>query len=381
MEHRTKQNGDGPAKPDTLAAVLIEPYRSALILQAVDDGLMRSVPPDGPVIMRLRTAIKPETIDEALRLAVLCDSLGMVWVDPRRVPPDHRPDVLSCGLESTGIVQFIDLPDEMVHRGEGVHDIAEIWRREQDLIDAYERILLAQMHAKGIALHWSLLRLLRAARLEDQTAIRLIEPCVRPQDQPFARAVVRGVSDIRVDMTVVSVVHELKLALDFAESKGAKLAGAAPDSIEFPDPKKPIESALQLWRLCIDVLLGEGIDFPTPASLTDVLSLRGSPEVREFRNLLLPFVTALAQGSLDALPRLRREILAAARAFKRFPRIRRFGAYSTYCSLALGVAEGILGVFGPSIALGVVSLGAERLARSWEAKGRWLYMTKQGLGR
>ncbi len=365
---------------DIIRAVLIEPYRSALILQAVDEGLMCPMPPDGPGITRLREVITKELIDDALRLAVLSDVLAMVWVDPRQVPQERRTDhILSSGLENTGIIQFIELPENKVGCGKGISEIGDVWGREKDFIQIYERFILAQLHAKGIPLHWSLLRLLRAVRTEDHTAVQLVEPCIPQQDRPFARAVVRGVSDTRVDLVVVNAVHELQLALDYAISTGGKLAGAAPDDIDFFAPMSETDSALQVWRVCIDVLLGERIDFPTPASLMEVQRLRECTELREFRSLLLPFITSIAEGSVDALPTLRKQLIVAAKAFKRFPNVRKFGAYSAYCSIALGIVEGILGMFGPSIGLGIISLGAEKLARSWEKQGRWLYMTKQGM--
>lgn len=363
-----------------IKSVLIEPYRSALILQAVDEGLMRPVPPDGPGIIRLRKVITKDIIDDALRLAVLSDVLAMVWVDPRQIPQERRADhILSSGLENTGIIQFIELPENKVGCGKGISDIRDVWKREKDLVQIYERFILTQLHAKGIPFHWSLLRLLTAVRTEDNTAIQLVEPCVPQKDKPFARAVVKGASDPRVDLVVVNAVHELKLALDYAVSSGGKLAGAAPDDVDYSETMCDTDAALQVWRICIDVLLGESIEFPAPTSLMEVLKLRECSELREFRSLLIPFITSIAEGSEDAIHTLRKKLIVAAKAFKRFPTVRKFGAYSTYCSIALGIVEGVLGMFGPSIGLGIISLGAEKLARSWEKQGRWLYMTKQGV--
>jgi len=367
---------------ESMRTVLLEPYRSALILRAVDEGLLRPDPIDGPGITLRRNTIGQRTIDDALRLAVLSDELAMMWVDPRELPPEAKrlDHIYESGLGNTGIVEYIRIPEELVGCGKGLTRIEAVWEREADLVKSYERLILSQLQAKGYRLHWSILRLLRAVRTQDRIAISLLEPCIPKQDRPLAHDIIRGRSHIGIDLTIINAAHEIKLAVEHATSMGCKLAGIPPEGVEMPsDESNAAESVLQVWRVCIDVLLGERMSFPIVSTLAEAQQLRRSPEIAEFRFALRSFADELSDGSVTSLAKLRKQVLSSARAFRRFPKVGKFGNFATYVSFASGLAESIAGFFGPSIGLGILALGASGLAKSLEKKGKWLYVTKQDL--
>ncbi len=74
-------------------------------------------------------------------------------------------------------------------------------------------------------------------------------------------------------MVILSVVGELKLTFDHAIKDGCKLAGAAPQTVIPLDNTQATNSPALIWKIVLDSLLQQKIEFPAPTSLKEVLNL------------------------------------------------------------------------------------------------------------
>lgn len=115
--------------------------------------------------------------------------------------------------------------------------------------------------------------------------------------------------------------------------------------------------------------------FPIPQNLREVNKLRHSSEMVSFRDFFSPWMNTIVAGEFDEFEKLKKEIQDCVKAFKRYPKVRKFGHFAGYGSLAAGVVEAASGIIGPSIVAGLVGIGMTQLAKDWEKRSNWLYLT------
>jgi len=358
---------------------LLEPYRSAIIAQAIKEGFIRCVPEEAASQSNaLRATGTPELISQTLQLAVLHDDISIVWseVDNKKRWEELRIAYMTdSGLQNLGALKLLPHPDQPGWQDAG-DNVRDWWALEKDSTDAYKELILSQLEARGRHIHWAIFRLLRAVRLGEEHAVPLIASVIPPQYERLAQSIIENPSQvIDLDFSIMATLDELKAAFSLAETSQCKVGGAALEAEREMGSTGLGRSASQIWAIVVDKLVEEEIHFPTPERLSDVLSLRESKEIIDFRNLLFPFIDSFTDGDFELIQKLRKEVASAAKAFRRFPKIRKLGSYVGYASIGIGVIEAVTGLVGPSIGAGLITLGLEGLAKRWEKRGSWLYLS------
>lgn len=355
---------------------LLQPYKMAITLQAINEGFARPKSQEGTYFKNLRKYVNDDLIAETLQLCVLYDDISMFWAElPEKVAEKRGffDYITSTGLKELEIVQFLEIP---VRKGV---DIRGAWKFEHTFLDLYQDFVLAQLSIEDrLPFHWSLFRLLRAKRLGYNSAIPIILQTIPKEYYSFANDILSDPPWLieKVDLPIISISGELRLAFDHAIKNGYKIAGVAPQIISAVENTQVTNSPALIWKFVLDTLLGENILFPVPTSLKEVLKFRNSSEIKAFRSFLFPFIDSVIEGDIETIFRLRKETLSVARHFKRFPVVKKIGNYAGYTSLGLSAVEALMGSFGPSLVFGLVPLGLEKLAKRWEKVGSWLYLAK-----
>lgn len=362
---------------------LLEPYRSALIARCVRESLIAVVPPDAEVASAaIRTCGTPTLIDETLQLLVLSSQASMVFTDVGSVPQERgMPHMKLSGLENLGIVDVVrDYPSDIAEaekaRWRDLRDLNELWKLEIDEIDALSPLILAQLEARGKPIHWSLFRLLRAVRLGEHSAVSVIASVIPVNLREAASSILRLQPRLmhEFDLPILMTLQQLRLTTSVARRDGSRIAGAG------VDPALKVENVANatraVWGLVVEELIGEEINFPVPASLRDVISLRSQQEIVDFREFLVPFLDSVLAGQATAMLDLRKNIRSCVKAFKRFPRTQRLARWVAYASLTAGGVEAATGLIGISIGTSLLALGLEALAKQWATQSSWLYLAK-----
>lgn len=368
---------------------LMEPYRSAFIARCAQESLIVSEPP-GTLSSSdaIRTCGTPELIRDALQLAVLADDISFVWTEPTGTAKD-LPHLKLAGLEHLGVVTLVggyppEVADFEKRRWADAESLNDLWTIERDELDAYSSVILDQLQARGKPIHWSLYRLLRAARLGEHQAIPLILTAV-PSHLSVAGNSILTVGPRTLheyDLPILSSLQEIRMALAAAASSNSRVAGA-PLTDRNENSVGLASGGARIWAMVVEELVGQEIHFPVPTGVADVLKLRARTEIVDFRRLVVPFLESIARGDEEAVRRLHREIRQSVAALKRVPGTSRLARWAAYASLAAGVAEAVLaaldiGVVGPSLGEGLLAVGLDRLAERWKTESRWIYLARAG---
>jgi hypothetical protein len=359
--------------------VLLEPYRKAVVTQAITEGLGRVVESH---TNKLRSPATSDDIAKTMQLLVLYEHVNIMDTtmshEEEHLESDPMARLLGLryvnleGLKRSGIVDFT-----VVQSHEASPQLTEIpgwWLDHDHFLIEYESFLLGQLSMVGFDIHWSLLRLLSAIRTGNELRMRLLESSVPGSETEMAKVFMRYAWErefiFGVDAQIIAAVVCLETSFGLALNSNSYVAGTEPTLHTDRG-----SSAHILWRILVDRLVPEGIDFPVPQSFSDVTRLRNLPEIRAFRDFFFPFLDAAISGDMDSFRRFQGELSSVIRRLKRLPIMKKAILWSTYASIASGVVEALTQSLGPSIPLALLPLGLERLAKRWEKRGSWLYLS------
>jgi len=294
--------------------VLLEPHKTAYACQAEIDGLAHWV---GSDLDRPRAPSKEQLV-ETLQLMLLHDNLFVHW------PPEYEDNSRRLGvghferdgLVSVGIVQPLPIADRWRRFDAADHTLAEAWLSVSDFATAHESVILSQLAARGIPLHWTLFRLISAVRRNDHVAAQLILSMVPHQHLDAARAIMADNEDpefvLHTDLRLIDHIAGIDMALDAAFRRNLRVVGSPFTEHTAGDLVTGVSGASrQIWSVDWNTLADEELELPVPRSLVDVMKLRVLPELVAFRRFMSPFVDALVIGDVDAARRLHGEIRAA----------------------------------------------------------------------
>jgi len=352
---------------------LLDPYRSTLLSLAYDDGLARETVP-GIAGHLFRAGRHPETRHDLLQLLALYDDVSTFWSDPwPEMIAAGLPGVVAQGLRSCGICSLVDARDDSV-KWTALDGTAKAWRMEADSFDTYYTVVLDQLVARGIPIHYSLARLLRAWRLGEVGAIPLILSTVPIKLRPVAARLLADDPEIEdlLDQPILDVLCEVRIAISRAERMGGQIAATRLDAEIVP----AVSAATQLLEIVVSELLDQDLVFPQPRNLSEALELRHNAHVKEFRDVYFQWLTTFMPADISRFQRLRRDVVTAAKSFRRLPHVQRFARLSGYASVAVGIVEALVGMAGPSIVLGLTGLGLDRLATVMKRSTNWLYICR-----
>ncbi len=369
----------------------MEPYRSAFVAKCLQDQLIQVEPIEQTELMMsqnpgMRLCGTPELIGETLQLAVLASGLSMVWADAGSAVKERGlAHMKLSGLDKIGVIHLIgEYPAEIASQEEsrwvGYQGLGDLWKLEQEEIDALSPIILTQLEARGKAMHRSLFELLRARRLKEDRAIPFILSTVPDHLRKQADIILKLEPhlDYLYDFPIFMTLQELRLTTATAVKEGARIAGAAPCSVDDEEAKMMGREASQLWGLVVEELIDEKIVFPIPSEIRDVIEMRNRSEISDFRSFLIPFIESLLAGDENTAISLRRDLKSCVKAFRRFPVTKRLGKWTGYASLGVGAVEAATGLLGLSMGTGVVAFGLEALAKKWKSKSSWLWLANTG---
>lgn len=366
---------------------LLEPYRSALMVLALNEGLMRGVNAEvRDISAAYKAANSKELLQETMQLMVLGEEVSMLWTHVAN-EEDHNESgyeyVETSGLESLDILRIIGT-ESLEFRDNGWPsgtDFPAIWRARREFIDAHYPIALEQLSSRGKPFSLGVFRLLRAFRLGETSVIPLIYSTLSDQDKENANLILSGdpVSELVFDLPIMGTFRHLSVGLADHKNNECKLVGLPFAELLSSEKNNARHirgsKSAEVWALVVETLLERDLTFPLPESLKDVNNLRHAPEISSFRRFLAPWIVSIVSGDFSDYEVLKQEIQSCLKAFERYPNTRRVGNFIGYTSLAGSVVEAAFGVIGPSLVGGLVGIGMTQLANDWEKRSGWLYLS------
>ena len=359
---------------------LLGPYRPALFWQARHEGFGRILGDEAPI-----APPDPEDLTTALQLLLLGERASL------NGPYNDTADLDLSALAALDIVD-VKRPSttDMGWDPSKILDWRDIYVANARFIDEHESFILAELSAFDINFPWYLLRLYVAACTGNHYRIELLKQCIPPEHKQAARHLLdwaqqrgRAKEDpedsqmlAMVDLPLIDAICQVRHAFTLARRGEANLAGGAISAggmFSHPDIG---QASHQIWKIVINEAAAQELEFPVPTSLLEVTRLRALPEVADFREFVFPFLDAAATGDVETFSRLRNEVCVAARHIRRLPVAKRVISWATYISLTFSAVEAVKGMIGPSLITGIVGVGLEQLAKSWEKHGTWLYLSR-----
>jgi hypothetical protein len=350
--------------------LLLEPYRSALMVEALDEGL--AMAPRGLDLAAspsVQIGRSPDLQRRVRMLALLFDEVSIVHHekpgDAAQMEQRVYPQASLLPLRDEGIVSF-SAPSsdaERVQRLQNVRTFEDWWGVEQALLDAYEPVIASQLMARGKLPHPALLSVLRAHRLGLDVGGAM--SAVPQEFRDFAR--VFAELDPPYDNLVISTLNEL-LAAEAVDHPGMHVAMAEPELVW---PIEGSNAAVEaVFRIVLEELLAVGMVFPVPENLRDIRQLRSDPALVDFRVRFRPWLGALRSPNAELEATLRQEIRNTVGRFKFATTLDGLADLCALVALPLGLVDP-----APKTVIAGLSaarLGLPKLAKYWRAKTKWL---------
>lgn len=358
---------------------LVEPYRSALVARAFDEGLMTLTHPGQGIEKESATlnSGSNERVQRAvLQALILFEDVTVLWRELTENDLEiGKTGFIGKAVGELGIVRYVDMPWREYG---GAQSIFDIWRIEQQDMDDLWPIVTDQLALRGKDFHYGLLRLVRAHRLGDSAAIPLILSVIPSSLKSEIDLILSNdnFAAHKYDLPLLTSLHDVRSALSISSKNGGRVLGnpVATDQI-VNETIKDVEAASEVVQIVVDTLLRERIPFPQPRSLADVVSLRARPELNDFRQTFFPWIDAIKMGDESRQKQLRREVINISKYFKRLPHIEKFIKITEYVGIPLGILESALGLIGVGATTGLVSIGLGQLAKRLKNKTSWMSLS------
>lgn len=359
--------------------LLLEPYRTALMMDGYDHGYVRLVG-EGDISENPAYHIgKDPALRQAVReMALFHDELLMIYHEGEgnaEVKASEGHAVLSAlNLEREGIVRFPEVePDVERHEllQNEMKTLSDWWVVERDLIDTWKPLIASQIVARGKMSRQELLDVLMAERTRNPQLGAILES-LAPPEKAEAINMIELSDPLPYDFIVFSTLNELLDVDKVVRNDDCRVAIDGGFGTTGTAPAPQAEQAI--YRVMIEELLQEEFRFPVCDDLRELRNLRARAEIQSFRDLFQPWLERLATGDKEEEPRLRQEVKKAMRQFRNAPRLQIAQRLSAIVALPVGLVPGAV-IAGAVLSLASVGLGA--LAKRWREKTRWIGLCGQ----
>jgi hypothetical protein len=344
----------------------------------IEEGLVNLYPPNGDFsgVPSLVVGRDSELRASSLQLLVLFEEATLIHndiEDPKELfSRTHVPSMSLKPLETDGLLRFISgKADEFVlAKLTEAKTVAQKYLVIRDSVALWKPLIISQMMARGKLPDPSLFDVIDAPLAQPDKVQQAIGAVPQPQ-RDVAKRLVEDSHFLYLNLLVIfSTLQELQ-ETDTTLSENADhfvaMAPLGPGSARTEAmAAKTADTTNRLFRVVLDALFDQGIEFPQPTSLREVRNLRLNPDISAFRTTFLPWLDKLSSGNEKEERILRAEVTAAAKAFRRYPSAKRLSKWLSYLSLPLHLVPYL------GSAVHVAAFGTERLADRWRDRSRWV---------
>ncbi len=355
--------------------ILLEPYRSALFAEGLDEGLVRisgDVNPDNsPAIQIGRNRELQLHVRE---IALFYDDLFVIHHEQENTADEALerdiPTLSALNLKYSGVARFPEnkTDSSRVDKLKEMKSIFDWWQIEKDLINKWIPVIGSQLVARGKLPHVSLIYVLQAHRERDEK--KYLSACEKVPEE-YKNQIQKVLQDLEpfgYDFLAFSTLNELSSVDTTIETHRSHLAidKIFSSSFKHVSPDKA-NGAVQI---VIESLLQEELRFPVPNSLMELVTLKQREEMKSFRNTFRPWLESLSLGNTEDENKLRKEVKKAMFQFRNAPRL-------TTASKITGILSVPAGLVGPTgtvagAILGLSSMGLSEWSSRWQEENKWV---------
>ena len=348
--------------------VLLEPFRTALLMESVQEGL---VPMPGG---RKAPAFTPNPDIQRLarQLLVLFESPLVISYDPKESIVERKGvtffNLSWDRLGDLGLVEFVapDYTRSYPSLEYKVNSFDEWWSNNNVLIDEWETLLIAQLNGRGKLPDPLMYEALKAVRLGRLSKHSLIGGQDAIKVDAFMELVKRGGAR-ELEIAVLFTLNELAATHEIIKEGQTDVAHS---QLWKPVASRSVDHSkvADVYEIVLETLLGEKLMLPALQTIKDAAALRQEPLMQDFRVVFHSWLQTFRRADADAEMNLRRDVRRTVLKFRNYPHLDRLSKFVAYASLPLNF------VVGPwaSTGIGVSGLGLEGLARRWRRESNWL---------
>lgn len=364
--------------------LLLDPYRSALGAQALNEGILSS-----PVVDISRTPLGTVGGDvrrrmNMLRLALLFDELKIIQHEEQgareKLFAEHGHHAMSwLPLKGIGFVTFSGVsgskePLAAIFSTNSVTSLGDLWTKSEDLLTAWQPLIVQQLLLKNYIPHASFYPAIRAYRLglAEQEIIAAFKAIPEHMRSDLKLAVEPPKGGLPIDIAIFTALTEMLQASELATSTGCRVAHAPLVVSDSPNPEEdPVGASNHVVKLAIDELLKFNLRLPQATTIAEAMDLRSRPGAAQFRENFHSWLDYLTSGDIKSADKIRKDVRLSANVYKSVSPLKRISDVVTYVSFPVGFLSGDW-VSAAGFAMGVTSLGMSKLADRWANKTKWV---------
>lgn len=364
---------------------LLEPFRSALIKEAVNEKLLTLSHPEffdqNPAF---KTAGTRKNIEKALQLAVLAEELSIVWSDTNEDMKKSGWAYLErSGIESTGVVSLVDATNRMDEKikslnknYKNVKDTSEMWKVFSEEIERYKHFILSQLMSRGKGVPKDFFNFYKAFMLQDDILMeKFYDEMTDINKKIFSEFILDSTRIAVLNISTFTSLSEIITSEDICLRDGRKIACGPVGDFYEKEVSIETEQIYRVYSVVLGALMEDDICFPTPLNFREVIKLRNKTEIVDLRTFINTMFSSLSSGNIDEVKFVRKKTRKLLKSFKWHKRMKSISWLTGLVSLPLGFLPGPGGLAG--LGLGICSLGCSSIAENWEKNSRWLYLFEQ----
>ncbi|MBX2896795.1 MAG: hypothetical protein KF763_15220 [Cyclobacteriaceae bacterium] len=342
--------------------ILLDPFRSALICQAVHEKVIT-------FNFENRYAFH-ETIthkigaDQVLREQVM--QLLLLYPTNKIIQDEEdghpalaqEPAMMRLApLQALGLITFTNPIDpERTKRWSTARLLDDLWMLEKDFIEQYDEIIAMELAKKGI-LTLEQFAMIKSMRFNQK---------VTGNETPW---------NPELELLIFTRVNELR-AVELEKLSSPSDVGhfrIEQNDVQEVNHADQLDRTSRVYQIIVDELATGKIHFPMPASLIELMKLKNDPQVNEFRKIFKDWMTRLTKLDLAEEQKLRKELARFRFKSSAQGKLKVFGQVMTYASIPMSLVP------GPLIGMGLtlVQIGMDRLASRWARDSAWLSFGSQ----
>lgn len=355
--------------------LLLEPYRSAMMAEGINLGLVSVT--GGFEVSENSSYVIGSNKDLQQRVREIClfyDEVMFIHHEEKGEAEELERKghhiMSALRMEESGIVRFPVVPTDMdrIRKLESsMHSLEDWWNIERELIETWMPLIASQLMARGKLPHESLLNILYADRIGDQELRNISEDLVPEEYKGFIPTILNGYKPYGFDFSVFSSLNEI---LDSEKILSNHSCHIAIDG--FFGGTATLVTGNQVSgvvRILLESLLEEDFRFPIPENLVKMTKFRHKESLASFREVFTPWLQQLSIGGKDEA-KLRKEVKKALKQFKNYRRLALASDVTAVISIPIGFAGLEGGLIGAT--LGLSSMGLSKLSAKWESDSKWV---------
>jgi hypothetical protein len=329
--------------------ILLDPFRSALVCQAIEDKIITTDPSiDFRDTIPFRLGADFNLRKQVMQLCILYPEIKLIQYE-ESLDKAKKEGIIVQSLDPLRKREIVTFSKSAVNPArlehlKGITSLQSWWERDLNSIEAYEEIIAQQLIAKGIFSNRIEFQNLKTIRLKN------IPVDISPD----------------VDFLVFTALNEL---LQMEEEKKLEASDVAHFNINGTFQSALTRKTSTIYRVLLEELAEKEILFPVPTTLDDVIHLRHDKEVEKFREIFKLWMKNISSVNIEEEERLRKEIKIFSFKSRTHGQLSSISRFVGFLSIPLGLLPDFT---IPGFLLSIGTFGMDKLAARWAGETSWL---------